>query len=73
MNDKILHFLSFCIASGVFYFIFDADECVLSMILYDGTGLIHGFPQGCAENMVLEVFWTVFDDIFLYVLRWYFN
>ncbi|KAF7304832.1 hypothetical protein MKEN_01197300 [Mycena kentingensis (nom. inval.)] len=26
LNDKALHFLCFCIATGVFYFIFDVDE-----------------------------------------------
>ena len=28
LNDKLLHFLCFCIATGVFYFIIDVEECV---------------------------------------------
>src|ERR1700679_1709923 len=28
LNDKLLHFLCFCIATGVFYFIVDVEECV---------------------------------------------
>ena len=26
LNDKLLHFLCFCVATGVFYFIFDVEE-----------------------------------------------
>lgn len=29
LNDKILHFLCFGIATAVFYFIVDVEECVL--------------------------------------------
>jgi len=28
LNDKILHFLCFLIATAVFYFIIDVEECV---------------------------------------------
>jgi hypothetical protein len=28
LNDKLLHFLCFMIATGVFYFIADIEECV---------------------------------------------
>lgn len=33
INDKILHFLCFCFATFVFYFIVDMDEYVLSYAL----------------------------------------
>ena len=26
LNDKLLHFMCFCLATGVFYFIFDVEE-----------------------------------------------
>jgi hypothetical protein len=29
LNDKILHFLCFLIATAVFYFIIDVEECVI--------------------------------------------
>jgi hypothetical protein len=29
LNDKLQHFLCFSIATGIFYFIFDVDECVV--------------------------------------------
>lgn len=29
LNDKLLHFLCFCIATAVFYFIIDVEECVV--------------------------------------------
>lgn len=28
INDKVLHFVCLSIATGVFYFIFDVEECV---------------------------------------------
>lgn len=28
LNDKLLHFICFCLATGVFYFIFDVEEYV---------------------------------------------
>ena len=29
LNDKVLHFICFALATGVFYFVIDVDECVL--------------------------------------------
>lgn len=34
LNDKLLHFLCFCIATGVFYFIIDVEECVCKLLRY---------------------------------------
>ena len=34
LNDKLLHFLCFCIATGVFYFILDVEECVCKLLRY---------------------------------------
>jgi hypothetical protein len=31
LNDKLLHFLCFCIATVVFYFIIDVEECVVNV------------------------------------------
>ena len=31
LNDKLLHSLCFCIATGVFYFIIDVEECVVNV------------------------------------------
>jgi hypothetical protein len=33
LNDKLLHFICFALATGVFYFIVDVEECVLSSSL----------------------------------------
>lgn len=32
LNDKLLHFMCFCLATGVFYFIFDVEEYVIVLI-----------------------------------------
>ena len=32
LNDKFLHLTCFCIATGVFYFIFDVEECVFPIV-----------------------------------------
>lgn len=32
LNDKLLHFMCFCLATGVFYFIFDVEEYVGYML-----------------------------------------
>lgn len=32
LNDKFLHFTCFCIATAVFYFIFDVEECAFSTL-----------------------------------------
>jgi hypothetical protein len=31
LNDKVLHFLCFSIATAVFYFIVDVEECVINV------------------------------------------
>jgi len=40
INDKLLHFICFCIATGVFYFIFDVDEDARRVWLWRHSGLI---------------------------------
>lgn len=34
LNDKLLHFICLCLATGVFYFIFDVEEYVQQMACY---------------------------------------
>jgi len=40
LNDKILHFICFCVATGVFYFIFDVDEDARRIWFWRYFGLI---------------------------------
>jgi len=45
LNDKVLHLTCFCIATGVFYFIFDVDEYVFPIFcpkIYPSTRLTPG-------------------------------
>lgn len=52
LNDKLLHFICFCVATGVFYFIFDVEEYVLpSNISFLN---IDRYLQGFSQNLVLE-------------------
>ncbi|KAK0225865.1 hypothetical protein IW262DRAFT_716048 [Armillaria fumosa] len=40
LNDKLLHFLCFCVATGVFYFIFDVEEDARRIWFWRHSGLI---------------------------------
>ncbi|KAG5647032.1 hypothetical protein DXG03_001402 [Asterophora parasitica] len=40
LNDKLLHFLCFCLATAVFYFIFDVEEDVRRIWFWRHSGLI---------------------------------
>jgi len=40
LNDKLLHFLCFCIATGVFYFIIDVEESVRRIWFWRHSSLI---------------------------------
>jgi len=40
INDKVLHFVCFTIATGVFYFIFDVDEDARRIWIWRNAGLI---------------------------------
>jgi len=70
LNDKLLHFLCFCIATGVFYFIIDVEECVVNC--YGTTMFIQILSQQeCKTNMVLEAFSINFHRIHMFLLWWY--
>jgi hypothetical protein len=45
LNDKLLHFMCFCLATGVFYFIFDVEEYVDHFTIYFLCGA-DGRPVG---------------------------
>jgi len=40
LNDKLLHFICFCLATGVFYFIFDVEEDARRIWFWRHAGLI---------------------------------
>ncbi|EGO00105.1 hypothetical protein SERLA73DRAFT_180538 [Serpula lacrymans var. lacrymans S7.3] len=40
LNDKLLHFICFCIATGVFYFIFDVEEDARRIWFWRHSGLL---------------------------------
>jgi VanZ family protein len=40
LNDKLLHFVCFCLATGVFYFIFDVEEDARRIWFWRHSGLI---------------------------------
>jgi len=40
LNDKLLHFICFCLATGVFYFIFDVEEDARRIWFWRHSGLI---------------------------------
>ena len=72
LNDKLLHFLCFCIATGVFYFIIDVEECVVKTVT--ASPYLLNFlsqQQECETNMVLETFSINFHRIYMFLLRWY--
>ena len=68
LHDKLLHFLCFCIATGVFYFIIDVEECVVNI-----TVSLHllNYSQECETNMVLATFSINLHRIHMFLLRWY--
>jgi hypothetical protein len=75
LNDKLLHFLCFMIATGVFYFIVDIEEYVslpfsLSLILYvDDVNLCDGV-QECKKSMVLEILQPHIHALHVFLLWW---
>ena len=46
LNDKFLHFTCFCIATAVFYFIFDVEECAFPISFQRRPNPQHVFLQG---------------------------
>jgi len=56
LNDKLLHFLCFMIATGVFYLIVDIEEYVLLRVSIQKRCAKCIYCQECEENMVLEIF-----------------
>ena len=68
INDKFLHFLCFSIATAVFYFIVDVEECVINV-----TGLSHlsnSFIQELKKDMVLETLCFDLYNIHMSLLWW---
>lgn len=47
LNDKFLHFLCFSIATAVFYFIVDVEECVINISI---SPLFKFFYLGAQEG-----------------------
>ena len=52
VNDKLLHFFCLCLATGVFYFIFDVEEYVPTSLRLV-SNVITMEMQRCTSHMVL--------------------
>jgi len=74
LNDKLLHFLCFMIATGVFYFIVDIEEYVLLRVSIQrcltNNGLSHSLAQRVpiARNARRIWFWRYFNLIFTFII-----
>ncbi|KAF8894091.1 hypothetical protein BD779DRAFT_1505213 [Infundibulicybe gibba] len=56
LNDKLLHFLCFCLATGVFYFIIDVEEDARRIWFWRHSGLIFtGFVCFFCGGIVSEI------------------
>jgi len=80
LNDKLLHFLCFMIATGAFYFIVDIEEYVLLRVSIQRCLANNGlspfmctYCQECEENMVLEIFQPHLHVNHLLLLWWDFE
>ena len=68
LNDKLLHFLCFMVATGVFYFIFDVEECVAISVC---VGRSVNKVQGGKTDMDLATCRPDHDRLLLFLLRRY--
>ena len=66
LNDKLLHFLCFMVATGVFYFIFDVEECVAISVC---VGRSVNKVQGGKTDMDLATCRPDHDWLLLFLLR----